>query len=56
MITLLYTMITPLKNSVVERKNITNFTEKEHGFYYEWKGSKNFVNWSYVAQYSLVEE
>lgn len=56
MTTLLYTMVSPLKNTVVERQNISNFVEKEHGFYFEWQGTKNFVNWSYVAQYSLVEE
>ena len=56
MTTLIYTMVTPLKNTVVERENVTNFTEKERGFYYEWNGTKQFVNWSYVAQYSLIEE
>lgn len=56
MTTLLYTMVTPLKNTVIERKNISNFVEKERGFYYEWQGAKQFVNWSYVAQYCLTEE
>lgn len=56
MTNLLYTMVTPCKNTVIERKNITNFVEKEHGIYFDWGGAKQFVNWSYIAQYTLVEE
>jgi hypothetical protein len=56
MTTLRYTIVTPLKNTVIERKDITNFIEKERGFYYEWHEAKLFVNWSYVAEYLLIEE
>lgn len=56
MTTLIYTMVTPLKNTVIERENITDFVEKEHGIYFNWQGAQQFVNWAYIAQYSLVEE
>ena len=54
MTTLLYTMAP--SNSVIMRKNITNFEEREHGIYFTWMNSQQFVNWSYIVQYSLVEE
>lgn len=58
MTTLMYTMpaVSTIKNIVIERKDITNFEEKEHGIYFEWMGAKQFVNWSHIVQYSLIEE
>lgn len=56
MFTLLYTMITPQKNTVIKRENITDFIEKERGIYFNWGGAQQFVNWSCIAQYTLVEE
>ena len=57
MTTLFYTMpAASVKNVVIKRENITNFEEKEHGIYFDWMGAKQFVNWSYIVQYSLIEE
>lgn len=56
MTTLIYTMITPLKNTVISREHISDFVEKERGIYFKCEGIQQFVNWSYIAQYSLIEE
>ena len=53
---IVYTIISPLKNTVETRVNITNFEEREHGIYFVWEGSKHFVNWNVLGTYSLVEE
>jgi len=53
---IVYTIISPLKNTVETRVNITNFEEREHGIYFDWEGSKHFVNWNVLGTYSLVEE
>ena len=56
MLTLMYTMQISHGDKVIERKDISGFLEKEHGIYFNWEGSKNFVNWSHIIQYTLVEE
>ena len=53
---IVYTIISPLKNAVETRVNITNFEEREHGIYFIWEGSQCFVNWNVLGTYSLVEE
>lgn len=53
---IVYAITTPLKNIVETRTNITNFEEREHGIYFIWEGSKQFINWNVLATYSLVEE
>ena len=53
---IIYSMISPLKNIVQSRENITNFEEKEHGIYFIWQGSKQFVSWNVLATYNLVED
>ena len=53
---IVYTIISPLKNAIETRVNITNFEEREHGIYFIWKGSQCFVNWNVLGTYSLVEE
>ena len=53
---IVYTVISPLKNTVMTRPNITNFEEREHGIYFIWEGSQCFVNWNVLGTYSLVEE
>ena len=53
---IVYTMISPLKNIVQSRENIANFEEKEHGIYFIWQGSKQFVSWNVLATYNLVED
>lgn len=56
MTTLLYTMALPSHDSVIQRKDISNFVENKHGIYFDWMGARQFVNWSYIVQYSLIEE
>jgi len=53
---IVYAITTPLKNIVETRTNITNFEEREHGIYFIWEGSKQFINWNVLVTYSLVEE
>ena len=53
---IVYTIISPLKNVVETRVNITNFEEREHGIYFIWEGCKQFVNWNVLGTYSLVED
>jgi len=53
---IVYTVISSLKNTVMTRTNITNFEEREHGIYFIWEGNKCFVNWNVLGTYSLVEE
>lgn len=53
---IVYTVISPLKNAVMTRENISNFREGEHGIYFIWEGSQVFVNWSFLSSYTLVEE
>ena len=54
--TIVYTMISPLKNVIQSREKITDFEEKEHGIYFYWEGSKQFVSWNVLATYNLVED
>lgn len=51
---IVYTIISPLKNTVEARANITNFEEREHGIYFIWEGCKQFINWNVLGTYSLV--
>ena len=53
---IVYSVISPLKNVVETRANITNFEEREHGIYFIWEGSKQFINWNVLGTYSLVED
>ena len=53
---IVYTMVSPLKNIVQSREKITNFEEKEHGIYFIWQGTKQFVSWNVLASYNLVED
>ena len=53
---IVYTVISPLKNIVMTRPNITNFEEREHGIYFIWAGGQCFVNWNVLGTYTLVEE
>jgi len=53
---IVYTIISPLKNTVMTRQNITNFEERERGIYFIWEDSRCFVNWDVLGTYTLVEE
>lgn len=53
---IVYTIISPLKNVVETRVKITNFEEREHGIYFIWEGNQCFVNWNVLGTYTLVEE
>jgi len=53
---IVYSVISPLKNVVETRANITNFEEREHGIYFIWENSQYFVNWNVLGTYTLVEE
>ena len=53
---IVYSIISPLKNTVMTRENISNFREGEHGIYFIWENGQVFVNWNVLGTYTLVEE
>ena len=52
--TICYSIISPLKNVVMTRKNIYNFREGEHGIYFIWEGNQVFINWNILGTYTLI--
>lgn len=51
---LVYVFVSPLLNSTMTHKDISDFREEEHGIYFFDKlGAKHFVNWNNIGTYSL---
>ena len=52
--TITYTVVTQLKNIVQTYHNISNVCEGSHGIYFNWEGTKIFINWNVLATYALT--